>query len=458
MFKRVIAFVLVFVMSFCVCGCGQKEQTAEEKYKLPEYSHKEFEISGAWAPYELNEETLTQYKNAGFNTLSFSNHSLEWTSENQYYLGSKRTMNALELCKKMGLKANISHNTWVAVGVEGEDYNSATPFSQYDLYEEYKDIITGVSISDEPKKEHLIEIADKALIDDFKKVYPNAHYGVNFIPITAGSHHWGYTTYQDMLDMYSELIMSQFEKPYISLDLYPFHTQVPDTDIYLAANYEMIAKLAKKHSAKTSFYIQSSTGTEFETELSEGDMRWQVNAAIAYGADAFIYYLYSVPLDSTKESGYMYNYCILNPDNTPSPIYPYVQKVNKEAQALASVVLSYDWDAVKGIEGSETSPYRVSGVAFNEFENAKHYVSATATNDLLISRFTSDEYGEGYMMINFADRGGTNKVEAQFKDCKAVAIYGEIGFDGTPRIVELTDGKLLLELEYGEGAFITPIS
>ncbi len=451
MIKRILAIALVLVMASGFGGCA-------EKYKLPEYSKKEFEISGAWAPYELNEETLTQYKNAGFNTLSFSNHSLEWTSENQYYLGSERTMKALELCKKMGLKANISHNGWVAEGVEGEDYFSSTPFSKYDLYEEYKDIITGVSISDEPNKEKLVEIADKTMIDDFKKVYPNAHYGVNFIPITANSQGWGYTTYQEMLDMYSELIMSQFEKPYISLDLYPFHIQAPDTDLYLAANYEMIAKLAKKHSAKTSFYIQSSTGTEFEDTLSEGDIRWQVNSVIAYGADAFVYYLYSVPLDSTKESGYMYNHCILNPDNTPSKIYPYVQKVNKEAQALASVVLSYDWDAVKGIEGSKESAYRASGVAFNEFENAKHFVKATATHDLIVSRFTSETYGEAYMLTNFADRGGNNKINVKFKDCRAVAVYGGKGYSGTPEIVELEkDGKFTRELPYGDGIFVTPL-
>ncbi|MDO4608980.1 MAG: hypothetical protein Q4B40_07320, partial [Clostridia bacterium] len=116
-----------------------------------------------------------------------------------------------------------------------------------------------------------------------------------------------------------------------------------------------------------------------------------------------------------------------------------------------------DWDSVKGIEGSKESAYRVSGVALNEFENAKHYVKATATHDLIVSRFTSDEYGEAYMLVNFADRDGKNKISVKLKDCRAVAVYGGKGYNGTPEIVELEDGKFTRELPYGDGIFVTPL-
>ncbi len=456
MFKKVLSLFLVFAMVFCFVGCGEK------KDELPKYSEKQFGTSGFWAPYEITEESFKLYKEAGLNTLLMVNHSLDKDSgEKQFYLGSERTMKSLELCRKLELNAVIQYADWIAAAVEGEDYYGDTPFTKHDVYGEYKDIIKGVSIVDEPKADHLERFGAKAFIDDFKKAYPNATFQGNLIPITAGSHNWGYQTYATMLDMFAEKFMEPFDNPYISVDVYPFHLQVPDSDIYYAANYELIAKKAKEYNAETTFILQTSTGNEFEAELEEGDLRWQINSAIAYGADNLQYYCYAVP-QSFKEDGTtdeaMYNYCILNPDNTPSPLYYYLQTIHKEIQSYASVVLSYDWDAVKGIEGSENSPYRVSGVAFNEFENAKHYVSATATNDLIISRFTSEQYGEAYMLVNFADRGGINKVEVELKDCKKIAIYGEIGFDGTPRVVEIDDGKLSLELEYGEGAFITPIS
>ncbi len=450
MFKKIFATVLVIIMAFGFSGCG-------EKYKLPEYSQKEFEISAFWAPYDISEEGLQQYKNAGFNTLAMINHSLDWTSENQFYLGSKRTMTALENCKKVGLDAILNYNDWVAMSIEGEDYYGETPFSKYDIYGEYKDIIRGVHICDEPTKNHIYEYNNKTFIEDFKKVYPNADYVINLIPFTAVDEKRGYTTYDEMMTLYGEEIMSQFDNPYISVDVYPFHLQINNNPANIAGNYEIIAKKAKEYGGETTFILQSSTGNEFEAELSEGDMRWEVNSALAFGADNLQYYCYAVPIDESRPNNAMYDYCITNPDGTPSPIYDYVKTVNKEAQSIAPIILSYDWDKAFGILGEKSSDFRVSAVTFNDLSDSKHYVEGHATHDLVISRFTSDDYGEAYMLVNFADNA-TNKIDVTFKDCRAVAVYGGKGYTGTPEIVELDEnGKFTRELSYGEGVFVTPI-
>ena len=455
MLKKFLAIILVLAIALCFTACG-------EKNNIPEYETQEFGISGFWAPYEISEESFQMYKDAGFNTLAMINHSLGNTSEEQFYLGSERTMKALEICKKVGLKAIINYNDWKAEQVEGAGYNSDTPFSKYDLYGEYKDIISGVHICDEPKADsHIALYSDKTLVDDFKKVYPNADYIVNLIPI-HGATYWGYDSFQDMLDVYGESFMSQFENPYISIDIYPFHTQVSDVDLYLATNHEMIAEKAKEYGAEKTFILQASTGNEFEEDLSEGDMRWQVYVALAFGADNLQYYCYSVPKGSSDRN---YNYCILNNDNTPSKLYNYVQEINNEIQSFASAFLAYDWDEAIGIVGAEETTFRLSSQSYDEnfdykeFKDVTHYVSAAASHDLLISQFTSDTYGEAYMLVNYADRSDTNTVTATFKDCDAVAIYGGDDYSGTPKIVELdAEGKFTLELAYGEGVFVTPIA
>lgn len=457
MLKKLLAVVLVLVMAFCFTACGEKYDQSD----LPEYPADAFEIAGLWAPNEMTEEAFKQYKDAGFNVLSFTNHDAQpRSSENQYYIGSKRTMEALELCKKVGIDVYIAYGaSWFNRANEGDEYFDVTPFSKHDYYGEYMDIIRGIHINDEPNKEEMEAVSAKELIDDFKKVYPDKKYIVNLIPITANASGWGYTTYQHLLDDYGERIMSQFENPYISLDLYPFHVKSPNTDLDLAQNYKMIAETAKKYNAEKTFILQSSTGAEFEETLSEADMRWQVYAAIAYGADNLQYYCYSVP------KGIDYNYCMLERDDkTPTELYYYIKEINAEIQKFASVILAYDWQEVIGVWGETSDTYRLSAVAgWDEenpakFENAKHYVDSKGTRDLLITRFEAEEYGEGYMFVNFADRENANTVDAIFKDCKAVAIYGGEGYDGTPEIVELDEeGKLPLELKYGEGVFITPI-
>lgn len=465
--KRIVSIFLMLCLVLCTfSSCKESAQKGNE---LPQYSAKEFEIAGLWAPYQMTEEAFLQYKNAGFNVFSFTNHDAQpRSSENQYYLGSKRTMEALELCKKVGLDVYIAYgDSWFNRANEGEDYFDGTPFTNYDFYGEYKDIIKGVHIKDEPNKEKITELSDDVLINDFKKVYPNTKYIVNLIPETAVRSR-DYETYAEMLEHFGEGILSKFENPHISVDCY-LYSNSKAVENNILNNYAQIARCAKKYGATTSMILQSSTGNEFLDTLTEADMRQQVYLALAFGADSIQYYCYSVPttynLDGTVES-YLYEHCMLERDNvTPNQLYYDVKTVNEEIQSFASAILSYDWDDAIGISGTEDQTFRVCPIEYDEnfdtidLKDTKHYVSSQGTQDLVVSRFTSEEYGEAYMFVNFAKAESNNNiVEAVFKDCGAVAIYGGKGFDGTPEIVTLDEnGQFSLDLDYGEGLFVTPL-
>ncbi|MBR3969235.1 MAG: hypothetical protein IKJ93_06575 [Clostridia bacterium] len=473
MFKRILALSLVFVMAFGVAGCG--------KSGVPKYADKQFEISGFWAPYDISEKGLQQYKDAGFTTLAMINHSLGATSEEQFYFGSKRTMTALENCKKVGLNAILNYNDWMVPRCEeeGEDFYGATPFSKHDIYGDYKDIITGIHICDEPYLKradgtgtnHFELYGNKTLIEDFKKVYPNAKFIVNLIPITAVATR-GFDSYDEMMELYEKTFMEPFEKPFVSVDVYPFHNGSTTDDGTLLDNYRYIANSAKKYGVKPGYILQSSVGgadeghKEFEPELSESDLRWEVYNALAFGADTLQYYCYSVPKSFDEEGNpvYMYDSCILNRDDTPSPVYYSLQKIHKEIQSYANVILAYDWDTTIGVSGTENQTFRISALEYDsnfeviKFKDCKNFVDAKGTQDMIISRFTDEKYGEAYMFLNWADREDSNTVTAQFNKCKKVAVYGGAGFDGTPKIVELDkDGKCAFDLAYGEGVFVTPI-
>ena len=428
--------------------------------KLPSYDKQEFEIGALSSPEELSEEAYMQYKDAGFNVMVFSIHNGKSSSDDLFYLGSNRTQKALEICKKIGLDVYVAYgNSWAARNIEGEDYFGNTPFSKHNYYGDYMDMIKGIRIIDEPSKDQLITLADDSLINDFKKVYADKKYMINLIPATAVTSR-GFADYEELLDFYGKNIMSKFDKPYISVDVYPFSTS-KNPENMIVYNYNEIAKTAKKYGAETTFILQSSTGLEFLDTLSEADMRWQAYLAIAFGADNLQYYSYSVP-DEIE-----YNYCMLQKDKkTPSELYYHVKEVNNEIQKFASVALSYNWEQAIGVYGTVDQNLRVSAVKFDEnfevakFKKAEHYVETTSTQDLLISRFASDKYGEAYMFVNFARAENDNNViDATFKNCDAVAVYGGENYNGTPKIIELTkDGKFELELKYGEGVFVTPLA
>ncbi len=428
------------------------------KGKIPQFSKQQFEICGLWAPREITEEAFKLYKDTGFNIVSFSNHDEQpRSSENQYYLGSKRTKEVLDICKKLDIDVYISYGaTWYNRANEGDEYFDVNPFSTHNYYGEYMDMIKGVHIKDEPTKDDMAGISDTALIEDFKKIYPNAKYIVNLLPFyqTAGGY---FDSYDEMLEMHGEGIMSKFENPYISVDVYPY--SVNNVDDYILYTYNKIAKCAKKYGAETTMILQSSTGCEFLPELSERDIRQQAYLAIAFGADNLQYYCYSVP-EEIK-----YNYCILNPDGTPSKLYDYVKEINGEVQKFASAVLAYDWDRSIGFSGTEEQTFRMSWIEYDEnlekatFNDAKHFENATSTQDLVVSRFVSEEYGESYMFVNFSETvDKNNAVKATLRDCGAVAIYGGEDYSGTPEIVNLDEnGNFTLELAYGEGVFIVPL-
>ena len=499
MFKRVLSIVLVLIMTFSFASCkkeadetensstssktsssGETTSTGDDAamiYVLPEYDANQFEISGFWAPYDISEEGLQEYKDVGFTTLAMINHSLGRTSEEQFYLGSERTMKALESCKKVGLNAILNYNDWMAESCEedGKDYYGETPFSKHDVYGDYKDIITGIHICDEPYKDRHIDLySNMTLINDFKKVYPNADYIVNLIPFTAYASR-GFESYDEMMQIYEEKFMEPFgNKSFVSVDVYPFHQDYTMDDGTLLVNYRYIADSAKKYGIKPGYILQSSVGgadegrKEFEMELSESDLRWEVYNALAFGADTLQYYCYSVPksFDENGDPVYMYDYCILDRNDNPSPVYYSLQKIHKEIQSYANVLLAYDWDKTIGISGSVDQTFRISALEYESdlvtktsFDGAKNYVSSQGTQDMIVSHFTSSAYGDAYMFLNWAERGNNNIVEVQFKDCTAIAIYGGTGFSGEAMIVELdANGKAVIELEYGEGVLVTPLN
>ncbi len=457
MFKKLFVMALVCIMAFSVVGCDKKYSEKD----LPKYEAKEFEICGLWAPRQMTEEAFKQYKDAGFNVYSFTNHDeLPRTSENQYYLGSKRSTEALELCKKVGLDVYISYgDTWYNRENEGDEYFEGTPFSRHDYYGEYKDIIKGVHINDEPNKEKMTYLTSDTLINDFKKVYPGVKYMVNLIPETAITSR-DYDTYPEMLEHYGEGIMSKFENPYICVDCY-LYSNWDMVGKNILNNYNQIANTAKKYGAEITFILQSSTGNEFVETLSEADMRQQAYLAIAFGADNLQYYCYSVP------EGIPYNHCILERDQkTPNQLYYDIKNVNGEIQKFASAVLSYNWQQSIGVSGSVDQTFRVCSIEYDldlnpvNLEDTKHYVSAKGTQDLVVSRFDSEEYGEAYMLVNFGENNGkANTVDATFKDCGAVAIYGGEDYSGTPEIVALDEnGNFAFDLAYGEGVFVVPLA
>ena len=459
---RKILSLLCAIPLVMLSSCGQKESSPD----LPSFDEKSFSISGFWAPYEISEQSFQLYKDCGMTTLAFNNHSLSMTSENQFYLGSKRTEAALAMCKKMGLKAQLQYRDWIASQCGAP--HSDTPFSDHP-YTEYKDIITGVSIIDEPSTQGIYDWTADWLVEDFKKNYDvpymiNLDNNLDGIPSRV-------ELFEQKMAVYESEVLQKFpENPYISMDFYPF--RVDGFANQWLANYERVATLIAKHDATGHFYIQSATGNEFCATLTEDDIRLQLYVGLAFGAKEFGYYCYAMPRINKSDASYdpMYTACILDVEDKPTHIYEYVKNVNAELQAFAPAYLDYKFVSTMGITYyNEADNSFDASIAYmknkstdqrTEFADRKYLAAIETTDDILLGSFEK-EASEGYMLVNFgnpeAETAKDIEITLELKGgAKYLAVYGGKG-GASPTVIKAKDGKVKLSLAIAEGKFVIPL-
>ena len=451
--KRAFAILVASALIFSSFSCGKKDKGADESLPvptIPEYAEQDFVFYGFWSPYDMSKEGFELYKQSGLNTMFFTNHSHEVTSgDTLHYLGSNATMRSLELCREVGLDAIINYGYWYKELVEGVSF-SETPFSDYDLYEDYKDIIVGVHVADEPNINQIATFGDDTLTADFKSVY-DVPYLVNLYPSTADWKIVGKDGYRAYVQKYADEVAKDFEdNRLLSVDFYPFRQNSFHSGWLFC--YNEIAQIAKAIGSKQSYYIQTAVGNEFQSSLGVEEIAMQLNVAMAFGADWFGFYCYEMPRDNADRTP-MYEYCMLNPDGTPSPLYYAVQSEIARVSAFSNAYLSYNWvktaPVFKNAEQDNQALLMLGEVDFSGTAIKK----VKSSEDAIVGCFNSS-YGEAFMVVNYTNPSieTTAAIEMEFSKGRYVVIYGQ---DGEPQMVQLNNGKLSLDLPSGAGYFIT---
>lgn len=484
--RGILPIVLCLILS--PTGCGNRSETDSDgktisggerkEYAAETYEEKTLPIMGFWAP-DVDEEAYKLYKDCGFNTVLLINNSSKRQikngefirdTTNTYYLGSEYTAQALAMSRKYGLKAVLSLNDWLS------DYtNNSTPFTTRTTYEDYRDMIIGVHISDEPYKQHIDYYSRESFIDDYKKAYGDLPYMLNLHPeltmSTAPQLNFGMgkdANYNDYVTYFCDNIVSKFEKNrYISVDLYPC-TQRSETNKFLKPGwlhcYETIANNALKYNCEyINYYIQAVEGEATDVRLpSEADIRLQVNMALAYGANQISYYTYNMPhdVDELGRIVEMYDKCILDGDGQPTVLYDAAKKVNAELTAFDDAYLAYKYCGTYPIFAKKNTK-----TDFAYLENRldlsalKRISDITADNETVAGVFEREDGEQAFMLVNYSEttKNITANVTVSLKDSEAVAVYGGIGFDGIPQIIYAENGKINISLLSGEGKFFVPL-
>lgn len=475
------AMIAFSVMFSVLCACNPQEE--KKTYVAPIYSSKQLTLTGWWAP-EPTKEAYELFKEAGMNTLLQVNHSAKYlydengklnrTTDNTYFLGSNISMRSLELCREVGLDAIVSYGGWYGC----ENYpTDGKVFSARDVYGEYKDIIKGVHIVDEPYKEKIDELSDPTFIQDFKDTYPTLPFMCNLHPSLTmqNANYFGMglgATYEEYVDYFTSHLVEPFENNrYLSVDVYPFE-QKSANDKYLSTGwlycYETVANAALQYGADLNYYIQTVWGGENAKQnprmMTTEDIRLHVYMSLAYGGNSISYYCYSMPTHLVNgEWEGMYKYCMLDIDGNPTPLYQSVKEVNGEISAFDDAFLSYQYKKTYPIfkEGESKSRTDFAYLS-NQLDIAtlKRVQDVSADGEVVMGVFEDEKGEQGYMLVNYSDtsKKEQRKVTLTLKDSEAVAVYGGKGYQGTPTIVYAEGGVITLTISEGNGMFVVPFA
>lgn len=285
----------------------------------------------AWYSLDDNHGTEDNYKmlaDAGFNvSLAF----FSWPD---------KMKEGLAIAKSYGIKVIVSCQ------------NIKSPLVLTDLLK--KDNGFGLYyVSDEPScKDFPIVSSDV----DTKRMYDDKHMSyINLLPNYASSELMGCDSYDD----YIEKFIIEVKPDFISYDNYPFVDNVFRKGYY--ENLELISNKCKKN--KLSFWGFVRTGVnKHYSEASIGQLSFQVNCNLAYGAKGIQYFTYATPdgMDSA----------ILDADYKPTSIYYSIKEVNKKIKWLYKIIGNAEvidvWNSEKKSNDIVCDSYKINASTLSE--------------------------------------------------------------------------------------------
>lgn len=439
--KKVLACLLSAVLTIAVgtslVGCGSKagEGTATE---YPVFSTEKTFMIGGWDVATANENDYKTAKDMGLDFVFFGMYSA---------MGTDVYKNLLEYMDSIGLKAILQ------TGSSADD-NSKKDFDQETDYSQYP-AVWAINYWDEPNKttmEYVKEYGDwhKGFYKD-----KDVSFFANLFPYTDKTN---YESYADYVKAYCDIMESVGGHKMLSVDIYPLN-QSPEGSIISTSwltNLEDIAQAGKAYDVDTlhSFILSTQHGS-YRTP-TEADFRYQIWVDMAYGFNSISYFTYRTGASITN-----WGEALVDIQGNPNNSYYWAQKVNSEIHAIDDLYLSYDWNGMYPVTGSENDNTNSAGVStyFSDLKapltSLKAVESVTATQDTLVGEFFDKDGNAGYVVTNFADPyyETADTVTMNLKGANRVLVAK----NGVIEKYVVLENQFTITLNAGEGAFIVPV-
>ena len=467
--KRFLCAGLAGVMVLSLGACGKENAADEEQVVVVEAMEKEevhslgfdflggddvMPLSGYYGPYVaeysfdgqslpsyLTDDVFESLSGCGLNMLHYSGANYQTQREMVYEL--------LDLGNKhnVGIFVTDQEVTYRGLFQDDEEkdlQNRAALLTRYCDYPSF----CGVYVIDEPgapyyhpQTEEGREIADLVAVSKALNkldVVPS----INLLPPVTEA---DYEAYQRYVEEYC----STCEPRYLSYDYYPYYGE-GTKELYFWT-MDTIRKYAEEYDIPFWSYIQCGNDfldTEHESAPyapTEGQLHWNVNTTLAYGAKGIEYFMAIQPSFFTyTTTGYDFQRTgLIGAWGNKTQWWYYVQNVNKQIQAIDSVLMN---SAHKGvIVTGEDATQQTKGLgAIIEGDSWRELKSVEGNT--LIGCFNYQGKTALYV-VNFEEEYA-QKVTLNLQDSYNMSVTQDA------EVYKVNTNQLILDLKAGEGALV----
>lgn len=356
---------------------------------------------------------------------------------------------ALELGEKYSIGYFVADTYMSNVARNGAKFELETFAKLVELYNS-SEAFVGVHVTDEPTAKQFSGV--KSVFDGFYELgleglqaYCNLYptYGTTIDYSGEGKH----MTYEEYLEQYYETVHPRF----LSYDHYPFETE---NFAQYIQNLSVMRSFAQEREIPFWSFVQA--GGQFNDAAlpiksepyrpSEGEMLWDINMNLAFGAKGIQYFTFIQPEHFAYAPNDTFDYYrngLLGAMGNRNEWFFYAQKANRQISAIDHVLMNarsmgfvVSGEQATQLAGSLSDTFQnkkfreLTGVSGNAFVGCFDYQGRTA---LYVVNFDKTEKGQ--ITLNFSNNYGYDVIQR----AQTVGVCGK---------------SLTLNLEAGEGALI----
>ena len=448
---------LTAAMAFGTGGCGKGQKTNYTSVE-PDYSaaaDTSVMHIGAWvAPRPASSETETDYctqeqydlvAESGINTI----YGLyePWGIAKDGKTANER---ALQYAENAGIGFYIRDLSAGAALIEQDSDTFHSVFDKYLGYESFK----GALVIDEPGTSKFGEIAQiKAGWDKF---LPDKQCYVNLNPIVQTAAILGLKEGENYRENYIRRFLEDTKMNVLSFDNYPMLVDgwgQPSIQPSFLLNLEICAEEARRADVPLWVFIQAQSYDNSTRTPDTEDVRFQILCSMAYGVKGYQYFCYWTPSDDPNTT--LAKSAMMTVDGKRTPIYYAAQTVNREVLAMDHVFLNYEWQGTYPVLAEGNAKNKCFSMLGSPLTSHERISNVKSSEDLLIGTFKDSFDNDAFMVVNFSDPALDKncRAEINLKGTSKAVLYNK----GVRTEVEAKNGKLVLEIQPGDGTFVVPL-